>query len=153
VRNDAARSLASGSNNSVGMVLADIENSLFIDMAHGAQEAARAAGLKLLLANAACDVSLQDDYLDLFDEARVTGVLLAPMEDPTAGIARMRSHGRQIVLLNYAPRPATCCSVLVNNEHVGYLAARHLIDTGRTRLAYVAAHEDYQPVRDRRRGV
>lgn len=43
--------------------------------------------------------------------------------------------------------------MLVNNEHVGYLAARHLIDTGRTRLAYVAAHDDYQPVRDRRRGV
>ena len=128
VRNDAARSLASGSNKSVGMVLADIENSLFIDMAHGAQEAARAAGLNLLLANAACDMTLQDEYLDLFDQARVTGVLLAPMEDSTAGIARMRSHGRQIVLLNYAPGPATCCSVLVNNEQVGYLAARHLID-------------------------
>jgi LacI family transcriptional regulator len=153
VRNDAARSLASGSNSSVGMVLADIENSLFIDMAHGAQDAARAAGLNLLLANAACDLTLQDVYLDLFDETRVTGMLLAPMEDSAAGIARIRSHGRQIVLLNFAPKPGTCCSVLVNNEQVGYLAARHLIDTGRTRLAFVAAHDDYQPVRDRRRGV
>jgi LacI family transcriptional regulator len=153
VRNDAARSLASGSNSSVGMVLADIENSLFIDMAHGAQQAARAAGLNLLLANASCDMSMQDDYLDLFDESRVTGMLLAPMEDSTAAIARVRSHGRQIVLLNYAPRPGTCCCVLVNNEHVGYLAAHHLIGTGHTRLAYVAARDDYQPVRDRRRGV
>lgn len=153
VRNDAARSLASGSNSSVGMVLADIENSLFIDMAHGAQEAARAKGLNLLLANAACDMTMQDGYLDLFDESRVTGMLLAPMEDSTAAITRVRSHGRQIVLLNYAPRPGTCCSVLVDNEHVGYLAARHLIETGRRRLAFVAAHEDFQPVRDRRRGV
>lgn len=153
VRNDAARSLASGSNNSVGLILADIENSLFIDMAHGAQEAARGVGLHLLLANASCDMGQQEQYLDLFDESRVTGMLLAPMEDSSAGIARVRSHGRPIVLLNYAPRPGTCCSVLVNNEHVGYLAARHLIDTGRTRLAYVAAHDDYQPVRDRRRGV
>lgn len=153
VRNDAARSLASGSNRSVGMVLADIEHSLFIDMAHGAQEAARAAGLSLLLANAACDMPQQDDYLDLFDQARVTGVLLAPMQDSTAGIERVRSHGRPVVLLNFAPRTATCCSVLVNNEHAGYLAARHLIDSGRRRLAFVAAHDDYQPVRDRRRGV
>jgi LacI family transcriptional regulator len=153
VRNDAARSLASGSNKSVGMVLADIENSLFIDMAHGAQEAARAAGLSLLLANAACDMALQDEYLDLFDQNRVTGVLLAPMEDSAAGVARMRAHGRQIVLLNFAQRGGACCSVLVNNEEVGYLAARHLIDIGRRRLAFVAAHDDYQPVRDRRRGV
>ena len=153
VRNDAARSLASGSNSSVGLVLADIENSLFIDMAHGAQEAAHAKGLNLLMANAACDMTQQDGYLDLFDESRVTGMLLAPMEDSTAAITRVRSHGRQIVLLNYAPRPGTCCSVLVDNEHVGYLAARHLIDTGHRRLAFVAAHDDYQPVRDRRRGV
>jgi LacI family transcriptional regulator len=153
VRNDAARSLASGSNHSVGMVLADIENSLFIDMAHGAQESARASGLNLLLANAACDMTLQDEYLDLFDESRVTGMLLAPMEDSSAAIARMRSHGRQIVLLNYAPRPGSCCAVLVDNEQVGYLAARHLIEAGRTRLAFVAAREDYQPVSDRRRGV
>lgn len=153
VRNDAARSLASGSNNSIGLVLADIENSLFIDMAHGAQDAARAAGLNLLLANAACDLTLQDQYLDLFDQARVTGVLLAPMEDSTAGIARMRSHGREIVLLNFAPEPGTCCAVLVDNERVGYLAARHLIATGRTRLGFVAAHDVYQPVRDRRRGI
>ena len=138
VRNDAARSLASGANPSIGLVLADIENSLFIDMAHGAQQAARAAGLNLLLANAACDLTQQDQYLDLFDQARVTGVLLAPMEDSTAGIA---------------PEPGTCCSVLVNNERVGYLAASHLIATGRTRLALIAAHEDYQPVRDRRSGI
>ncbi|MEU8324277.1 LacI family DNA-binding transcriptional regulator [Nonomuraea sp. NPDC048881] len=153
VRNDAARSLASGSNHSIGLVLADIENSLFVDIAHGAQEAARAAGLNLLLANAACDLSQQDQYLDLFDQARVTGVLLAPMEDSTAGIERMRSHGRQIVLLNYAPEPGTCCSVLVDNERVGYLAARHLIAGGRRRLGYVAARDVYQPVRDRRRGI
>jgi LacI family transcriptional regulator len=43
--------------------------------------------------------------------------------------------------------------VLVNNERVGYLAARHLIDTGHRRLAFVMAHDDYQPVRDRLRGV
>jgi len=153
VRNDAARSLASGSNKSVGMVLADIENTLFVDLAQGAQEAAREAGLHLLLANAACDMELQDDYLDLFDRSRVTGVLLAPMEDSTEGIARIRAHGRPVVLLNYAPAPGTCCSVLVNNEQVGYLAARHLIDLGRTRLAYLLAHQDYQPVRDRQRGI
>jgi LacI family transcriptional regulator len=153
VRNDAARSLASGSNLSIGLVLADIENSQFIDMAHGAQDAARAAGLALLLANTACDLTLQDQYLDLFDQARVTGVLLAPMEDPTEGIARMRAHGRQIVLLNYSPKDQICCAVLVDNERVGYLAARHLIAGGRKRLAYVAAIDSYQPVRDRRRGI
>jgi LacI family transcriptional regulator len=153
VRNDAARSLASGSNNSIGFVLADLDNSLFVDMARGAQEAARAAGYHVLLASADCEMAQQDQYLDLFDEARVAGVLLAPMEDSAEAVARMRSHRRQIVLLNFAPQPGSCCAVLVDNERVGYLAAKHLIEAGRRRLAFVAARDDYQPVRDRRRGI
>src|SRR5690242_8230633 len=48
VRNEAARSLAVGSTTSLGLVLADLVNSLFVDMAVGAQGAANEAGLRLL---------------------------------------------------------------------------------------------------------
>ncbi|MBT2538706.1 LacI family DNA-binding transcriptional regulator [Arthrobacter sp. ISL-69] len=153
VRNDAARFLATGSTNSLGMVVADLDNSLFVDMAHGAQQGAEEAGLRLLLGNAACTIDRQDDYLHLFDEARVAGLLLAPMEDSLAGIERMRSHGRPIVLLNYQQKNADCCTVLVDNENVGYVAARHLIEIGRRRIAFVAGLDYYQPVYARREGV
>jgi LacI family transcriptional regulator len=153
VRNDAARALATGRNTSLGMVLADLDNSLFVDLAHGAQESSDEAGLRLVLGNAACDLSRQESYLDLFDEARVAGVLLAPMEDSRNGIERMRSHGRAIVLLNYRQDGVDCCTVLVDNEMVGYLAAQHLIDQGRRRLAFIAGREYYQPVQARHAGV
>lgn len=153
VRNDAARMLATGSTSSIGMVLADLDNSLFVDMAHGAQQGADQYDMRLLLGNAACVIDRQDDYLRLFDEARVAGVLLAPMEDSRLGIARMRAHGRPIVLLNYRQADADCCTVLVDNEQVGYLAAQHLIENGRRRLAFLAGKDDYQPVHARREGV
>jgi len=153
VRNDAARALAVGTSSGLGLVIADIENSLFVDMAQGAQQAANRAGLRLVLGNASCAMEQQDDYLDLFDESRVAGLLLAPMEDSTEAINRMRSHGRQIVLMNYAPRSQDCCAVVVNNEEVGYLATRHLIESGSTRIAFVAGRDFYQPVHDRRVGA
>lgn len=153
VRNDAARFLATGSTNSIGMVLADLDNSLFVDMAHGAQQGADAVGLRLILGNAACNLDRQDDYLQLFDESRVAGVLLSPMEDSLAGIERMRSHDRPIVLLNYAQDGVDCCTVLVDNEQVGRIAAQHLIETGRKRIAFVAGRDYYQPVHARRLGV
>ncbi|MBL0885225.1 LacI family transcriptional regulator [Myceligenerans sp. I2] len=153
VRNDAARSLATGTTSSIGMVLADLDNSLFVDMAHGAQQGADAVGLRLLIGNAACDMTRQDDYLRLFDEARVGGVLLSPMEDSLAGIERMRSHGRPMVLLNFEQSGADCCTVLVDNEEAGYVAARHLVETGRTRIGFVAGRDYYQPVHARRLGV
>ena len=153
VRNDAARALAAGKSKSIGFVSTNIENSLFVDMIHGAQSASREAKMTILIGNSADDLAQQDAYLDLFDEARVAGVLLAPMEDPTDGIKRMRSHGRQLVLLNYRPHDHDCCVVLVDNEEVGYLAARHLIERGCTRIVYLASHENWQPVHDRRIGV
>ncbi len=153
VRNDAARSLAAGRSASVGFVLANIENSLFVDMIYGAQEASADTTMNVLVGNSADNFAQQDAYLDLFDEARVAGVLLAPMEDSSAGIARMRAHGRQIVLLNFNPHDHDCCVVLVDNEMVGYLATKHLIDLGRTRIAYVAGRDSWQPVHARRLGV
>lgn len=153
VRNDAARALATGKNQSLGMVLADLDNSLFVDMAHGAQQSSDSAGMRLILGNSACDISRQEDYLDLFDEARVAGVLLAPMEDSRVGIERMRAHGRSIVLLNFVQEGSDCCTVLVDNEMVGYLAARHLIEQGRRRIAFISAKEYYQPVHARHAGV
>jgi LacI family transcriptional regulator len=153
VRNDAARSLAAGRSASLGFVLPNIENSLFVDMIYGAQERSTDTGLSVLVGNSADSEIQQDAYLNLFDEARVAGVLLAPMEDASAGIQRMRSHGRQIVLLNFNPHDHDCCVVLADNEMVGYLAARHLIETGRRRLAYVAGKDNLQPVHARRLGV
>ena len=124
---------------------------MFVDVARGAQVAAREAGMNMLLANADNDGEQQDESLDFFDGTRVAGVLLAPMHDSRAGIERLRRHGRPVVVLNYDAEPHDGCSVLIDNEQAGYLAARHMIDLGRTRLAFVGGRDNLQPVHLRRR--
>ena len=79
VRNSAARALAARRTDTVGLVLIDIGNSLFVDIARGAESAAAQAQLKLLLANSDSTRTKQDNYLELFDQARVAGVLLTPL--------------------------------------------------------------------------
>jgi len=136
VRNNLARSLAAGRADTLGFVIVDIGNSLFVDIARGAQEVSGEQGMKLLLANSDVDLAAQNSYLDLFDEARVGGVLLAPLDGPLDAAARVRSHGRPVVLVN-APDPQTdACGVVVDEELGGYLATRHVLDSGRRRLAY-----------------
>lgn len=153
VRNTNARQLAAGSSRSIGLVVIDISNSLFVDVARGAQRSASTLGMNVLVANSDNQAEQQRADLDFFDEARVAGVLLAPMEDARDDVARLRSHGRQVVLVNFDSGLGDACQVLVDNEEVGYLAARHLIDLGRTRLAFVGGRDYLQPVRLRREGV
>jgi LacI family transcriptional regulator len=69
VRNSAARALTARRTDTVGLVLIDIGNSLFVDIARGAESAAGQAQLKLLLANSDSARSKQDNYLELFDQA------------------------------------------------------------------------------------
>ena len=80
--------------------------------------------------------------------------MLAPMQNSRPAIDRLRRHhGRPVVVLNYASGSSDVCTVLVDNEQAGYLAARHLIELGHTSIAFVAGMYELQPVALRQRGV
>jgi LacI family transcriptional regulator len=153
VRNSAARALAARRTDTVGLILIDIGNSLFVDIARGAESAAGQAQLKLLLANSDSTRSKQDNYLELFDQARVAGVLLTPLEEPLDVAHAVLGHGRPVVLvIATSPDPLTC-SVMVNEELGGYLAATHLLDEGARRLVFLAGCPDLRLIRRRLAGV
>ena len=114
VRNRAARSLAAGTSNTIGFVLADLANSFFVDMARGAEEEAQKSKMTVLLANADIIVPKQKTYLALFDEERVAGILLAPIPGYVDGMPEVRAHGRSVVLLN---EPADRKSTRLNSSH------------------------------------
>lgn len=154
VRNNQARSLATGKSNTLGLIVTDIGNSFFVDIAKGAEEAAQELGMTLLLANSDNSFDKQNTYLEVFDQARLAGTLLAPFEASAETLGRFRSHGRRpILLLNVAPNDVDACSVVVDNEHGGYIAARHLIELGRRKLAFVGGPDRLEPLLERRLGV
>ncbi|MCI2957134.1 LacI family transcriptional regulator [Agromyces atrinae] len=153
VRNNQARSLAMGQSNTIGLIVTDIGNSFFVDIARGAEEAAHAGSRTLLLANADNSPEKERAYLELFDEARFAGTLVAPFEASTESLSRLRRHGRPVVVLNVALDEADGCSVTVDNEYGGYIAAQHLIDEGCSRLAFVGGPDRLEPLLQRRLGV
>ncbi|MDU0347833.1 LacI family DNA-binding transcriptional regulator [Actinomyces sp. MRS3W] len=154
VRNANASTLASGRSGALGLVVINLSNSMFVDVARGAQAAARAAGHNLLLADSADDFGAQGSNVDSFNEARVAGLLLAPMQDSSEHVARLKVRGIPVVLINYDQGDEDLCTVVVDNEQVGYLAVQHMLDIGCRRIAFAAGgDEQYQPVRLRRRGV
>jgi LacI family transcriptional regulator len=153
VRNSLARSLAAGRADTVGFVIVDIGNSFFVDIARGAQAAFQERGMKLLLANSDVDIDSQNGYLDLFDEARVSGILLAPLDAPLGGAAKVRSHGRPVVLANWAGETDKSCGVVVDEQLGGYIATRHLLESGRTRLLFAGGPLTLHAVEQRYAGA
>lgn len=153
VRNLNARALVGAASHTIGLNVFDLSNSLFVDIARGAQTVVRERGFQLVITDSDVDQARQREHLDYFDETRVAGVLLAPQFDPTDDIHRLAGHGRRTVVLNHDAPGATWSTVLVDNEHVGFLAASHLIERGARRLAFVNVAEPVQPAEERRKGV
>ena len=153
VRNDQARSLARGRSSTLGLIVTDIGNSFFVDIARGAEVGAQADGMSLLLANSDNNLAKEQTYLDLFEQSRFAGILLAPFEASADGLERNKERGQPVLLLNVATPVEKGCSVVVDNEYGGYIAARHLIELGRTRLAFVGGPDRLAPLLARRLGV
>ena len=148
-----ARSLAAGSSRTVGIVLPDLSNSLFVDVARGAEAAAEDAGYSLMIANSDTRLDRETRHLRTFTQARVAGVLLTLNDsDHFAAIAGQTPRSAPTVMLNLAVPSSRFCSVAVDNEHGGWLATSHLVEVGRRRLVFVGGPAGLEPVRHRAQG-
>ncbi len=148
-----ARSLASGSTRALGLILSDLSNSLFVDISRGVERVASEHGAFVLMANTDSDLERERRYLAAFAATQTMGTLVT-INDAThyRALADGYRAGRPLVFLNYRGDDGTHCAVHTDNYEGGRLAARHLVETGRRRLAVVGGPESLQPVADRCRG-
>ncbi|KQR46853.1 LacI family transcriptional regulator [Frigoribacterium sp. Leaf164] len=153
VRNDAARQLRAGASRAVGLVILDGANPFFSDVARGAETAAERAGRVVLLGNSDQQVEREAHYLDLFEQHRVLGILISPVGDVTARLARLRRRGTPAVLVDRRADLTDFSSVSVDDVRGGQLAVEHLVSIGRRRLVVVGGPLDLQQVADRVAGA
>lgn len=137
VRNDAARQLRAGRSRSIGLIVPDAGNPFFADVARGAEARADDDMLAVLLGNSDESASREDNYLDLFREQRVNGVLITPASDDIEKLVRVQAAGIPVVLVDREVPGSAFCSVSVDDVEGGFLAAQHLLQIGRRRIAFV----------------
>ncbi|MET9773944.1 LacI family DNA-binding transcriptional regulator [Streptomyces sp. NPDC006367] len=153
VRSESARQLRAGRSRIMGLLVLDMGNPFFVDVARGAERAAREAGLGVMVCNSAQSAAEEAEYLALFAEQRVRGVLLTPADATGRNIEGFRRHGIPFVLVDRVAEGAAECSVSVDDVAGGALAVRHLLDAGHRCLAYVSGPPGLHQVRDRRTGA
>jgi LacI family transcriptional regulator len=153
IRNDAARQLRAGRSRALGLVVLDVRNPFFTDLARGAEDAAAQAGLSLTLGNSDENPEREASYLDLFEQQRVHGVLISPYGDIGDRLRRLREHGIPAVLVDRTAADGSLSSVSVDDVAGGRMAAAHLLEQGRLRIAFVGGPLGIRQVSDRMRGA
>lgn len=153
VRNEAARQLRAGRSSMVGLVVLDIGNPFFTDVARGAEAAGSDAGVHVMLAGSDERPDRELAYLDMFESQRVRGVLISPVGDIDERLADLRAAGIPVVLVDRASASGRLSSVSVDDVAGGRMAAEHLLGLGRRRLAFVGGPAGLQQVEERREGA
>lgn len=153
VRNDAARQLRVGRSSSLGLIVLDVGNPFFTDVARGAEDEAAGAGLSVIVGNSDESLERESAYLDLFESQRVQGVLISPIGDVEERLLRLRARGTAVVLVDRASVDGRLSSVAVDDLAGGRLAAEQLLATGRRRLAFVGGPGTIRQVADRLAGA
>jgi LacI family transcriptional regulator len=153
VRNESARHLRAGHSRTIGLVVLDIANPFFTDVARGVEEIANAAGLAVILCNTDDLPSKESAHLDVLAEQRVQGVLITPTAELSPALDVLRSRGVPVVLLDRRAAGPDQCAVAVDDVLGGRLAADHLLERGHRRIAFVGGHAELPQVRERFEGV
>ncbi|WP_410808895.1 LacI family DNA-binding transcriptional regulator [Micromonospora sp. 067-2] len=152
VPNDAARHLRRGRGRTLGLVVLDVANPFFTDIAKGVDDTTGPAGMAVIFCNSNGDIAREGRYLDLLEEQRVQGVLITPVGDDNARLDRLRSRGILVVVLDRPAPSRDFCSVSVDDRLGGELAVRHLVEAGHEQIAFVGGPWRLEQVSDRYHG-
>lgn len=153
VRSESARHLRAGRSRIMALLVLDMANPFFAEVARGAEQVGRAAGLGVMLCNSRQDPGEEAEYLAMFAEQRVRGLLVTPADEHSGNIEAFRRHRIPYVLVDRVGPTEEGCSVSVDDVLGGELAARHLIGAGHTRIAYVSGPSGLAQCRDRQAGA
>ena len=151
--NRVARGLVTGRSHSLALLVSDIRNPFFAEVARGAEDAAQAEDSDLLLCNSDLDPDKQMQYVRSLLEKRVDGILMNSVSvldrDQQAQLA---ACGVPIVLLNRSASSRAFSTVCADNETGGALAAQYLLDLGHRKIAHLTGPRQHGNLTDRTRG-
>ncbi|MBJ9975096.1 LacI family DNA-binding transcriptional regulator [Pseudomonas sp. S75] len=142
VANPAARALASARSHSVVVLIPSLSNQLFIDTLEAIHEVMRPRGLEVLIGNYHYDVGEEENLIRNYLAYQPCGILLTGFERSEASRQMLAASGVPCVHMMELGGEPGALSVGFSQQQAGRAAARHLIERGRTRLAFVAAQLD-----------
>jgi DNA-binding LacI/PurR family transcriptional regulator len=134
--NAMARSLASRRTRTVGVILDDLRNPFFAEIAGGVEELSSELGYQLLLATGGRQARRERAALATLLEYRVDGIILVSPRLPPADIVAAAAES-PLVLVGRQVRGLNADVVLIDEVHGTELVLDHLVELGHERIAHV----------------
>ncbi len=149
--NLTARSLATGQSFILGLIVPDLLNPFFTELAKSMGSALRKKSYGLFLASSEEDPEVEQSEIRMMLARGVDALLIASCQTDGQGFSNVQKSRTPFVLLD-RPFPQLKANFVGADDYAGgRLATEHLIQLGRKRIAYIGS-PDLTPAAERFRG-
>ena len=150
--NAIARGLVNKHTETIGLVIPDITNPFFPEVARGIEDRAEEKGYSVFLCNTNWEQEREAKYLSLLRKKRVDGIILAPVSNKSPLEKGFYDRSMPLVFVSEVRRGMGKSYVAIDNVHGGYIATRHLIHKGYRRIGFFGAAQDELTSEERYQG-
>jgi Transcriptional regulators len=134
--NAIAKGLVTKNTYTIGLLIPDITNPFFPEVAQGIEHCANKNGYKVFLCNSNWDMQKEKEYLDILYGSRVDGIVVAPVSDDITHILEI-GKSIPVVFAAYKPRYEGCNYVVTDDFSSATIAVDYLIKLGHVKIAYL----------------
>ncbi|OZB98285.1 LacI family DNA-binding transcriptional regulator [Paenibacillus sp. XY044] len=144
VPNTSAQSLKIRQTHQIALAVPDIRNAIIPDIAWSVEQAAKQHGYRVVQINTLGNARLELETLREIKKLHVDGLVLMPLAYPKQLESLINQASIPVSVINYGKKltPELKADIVGLARQEGRLVMEHLLQIGRTRIAYAGAPKD-----------
>ncbi|AAM23502.1 LacI family transcriptional regulator [Caldanaerobacter subterraneus subsp. tengcongensis MB4] len=136
--NAIARGLVTKKTKTIGLIIPDISNPFFPDIARGVEDSAHIYGYNVFLCNTDDNLEKESEYIRALKEKYVDGIIFTSSSIPKhEHIIELVESGIPVVIMDRRVDSENIYGVFLDNYEGGYIATKHLIDLGHEKIGCI----------------
>lgn len=151
--NMLARSLRRHETHTIGLLVSDITNKYFTDVARSVETAAYGQGYNMILCNTDEDLAKEEMYCDVLLGKQIDGLIIAPALGDHSFIRSHMERGAYVVCVNRFLADVAAPAVICDDEEAAFSLVDRLITSGHRHIGAIIGLENASTTKDRLQGL
>jgi LacI family transcriptional regulator len=149
---EMARTLAGKNSSTIALIVPDILNPFFPELARSIEDAAYELGYTVILCNSDNDPKKEENYFRVLESKRIDGIIISSYTIRPHQILELQKKSIPVVLIDSQYPSSSIVSYISKNREGAHMAVNHLIEQGCRSIAHICGPMDVYSARERAMG-